>query len=91
MLLELNGIGFTNCSSRICSVLEQNGLDKTWESQNIGDANKFMLSFKELIVRKFTQQWRKDIESSNKLCTYALVNKYFCVEPYILHIRGTTS
>ena len=64
------------------------GLDQTWESQNIGDTNKFMLSFKESIVRIFTQQWRKDIESSSKLRTYALVKKYFCVEPYILHIRG---
>ena len=63
-------------------------LDQTWESQNIGDTNKFMLSFKESIVRIFTQQWRKDIESSSKLRTYALVKKYFCVEPYILHIRG---
>ena len=47
-----------------------------------------MLSFKESIVRIFTQRWGKDIESSSKLRTYALVKKYFCVEPYILHIRG---
>ena len=47
-----------------------------------------MLSFKESIVRIFTQRWRKNIESSSKLRTYALVKKYFCVEPYILHIRG---
>ena len=46
-----------------------------------------MLSFKESIVRIFTQRWRKDIESSSKLRTYALIKKYFCVEPYILHIR----
>ena len=44
--------------------------------------------FKESIVRIFTQRWRKDIESSNKLRTYALVKQYFCVEPYISHIRG---
>ena len=50
--------------------------------------NKFMLSFKESIVRIYTQRRRKDIESSNKLRTYALIKKYFCVEPYILHIRG---
>ena len=54
-------------------------LDQIWESQNIGDTNKFMLLFKESIVRIFTQQWRKDIESSSKLRTYALVKKYFCV------------
>ena len=47
-----------------------------------------MLLFKESIVGIFTQQWRKDIESSSKLRTYALVKKYFCVEPYILHTRG---
>ena len=88
MLLELDAIGFTNWCSRIRSVLERTGLDQTWESQNIGDTNKFMLSFKESIVRIFTQQWRKDIESSSKLRTYTLVKKYFCVEPYILHIRG---
>ena len=28
------------------------------------------------------------IDSSSKLRTYALFKKYFCVEPYILHIRG---
>ena len=88
MLLELDGIGFTNWCSRIRSVLERAGLDQIWESQNIGDTNKFMLLFKESIVRIFTQQWRKDIESSSKLRTYALVKKYFCVEPYILHTRG---
>ena len=47
-----------------------------------------MLSFKESIVSIFTQRWRKDIESSSKLRTYVLVKKYFCVEPYILNIRG---
>ena len=88
MLLELDGIGFTNWCSRIRSVLERAGLDQIWESQNIGDTNKFMLLFKESIVRIFTQQWRKYIESSSKLRTYALVKKYFCVEPYILHTRG---
>ena len=88
MLLELDGIGFTNWCSRICSVLERAGLDQIWESQNIGDTNKFMLLFKESIVGIFTQQWRKDIESSSKLRTNALVKKYFCVEPYILHARG---
>ena len=88
MLLELDAIGFTNWCSRIRSVLERTGLDQTWESQNIVDTNKFMLSFKESIVSIFTQRWRKDIESSSKLRTYALVKKYFYVEPYILNIRG---
>ena len=88
MLLELDAIGFANWCSRIRSVLERAGLDQTWESQNIGDTIKFMLLFKESIVRIFTQRWRKDIESSSKLRTYELVKKYFCVEPYILHIRG---
>ena len=64
------------------------GLIKLGNHRILGNTNKFMLSFKESIVRIFTQQWRKDIESSSKLRTYALVKKYFCVEPYILHIRG---
>ena len=89
MLLELDAIGLTNWCSSIRSVLERTGLDQTWESQNIGDTNiQFMLSFKDSIVRIFTQRWIKDIESSSKLRTYALVKKYFCVEPYILHIKG---
>ena len=88
MLLELDAISFTNWCSRISSVLERTGLDQTWESQNIGNTNKLMLLFKESIVRIFTKWWRKDIESSSKLRTYALVKKYFCVELYILHIRG---
>ena len=54
MLLELDAIGFMNWCSRIRSVLERTGLDQTWESQNIGDTNKFMLSFKESIVRIFS-------------------------------------
>ena len=82
MLLELDAIGFTNWCSRIRSVLERTGLDQTWESQNTGNRNKFMLSLKESTVRIFTQQWRKDIESSSKLRTYALVKKYFYVEPH---------
>ena len=67
MLLELDGIGFTNWCSRIRSVPERAGLDQIWESQNIGDTNTFMLLFKESIVRIFTQQWRKDIESLSKM------------------------
>ena len=86
--LHVDAIGFTNWCFRIRSVLERTGLDQTWESQNIRDTNKFMLLFKESLVRIYTQRWRKDIESSSKLRTYALVKKYFCVEPYILHIRG---
>ena len=89
MLLELDGIGLTNWFSLIRSVLERTGLDQILEVQNIGDANKFMLLFKESIVRIFTQQWRKDIESSNKLRTYALVKKYFCVN-HISYTQGGT-
>ena len=88
MLLELDGIGFTNWCSRIRSVLERTGLDQTWESQNIGDTNKFIFLFKESIVRIFSQQWRKNSDSSIKLNTYVLVKKYFCVEPYIFHTSG---
>ena len=40
------------------------------------------------MVSIFTQRWRKDIESSSELRTYALVKTYFCVETYILNIRG---
>ena len=65
MLLELDAIGLTNWCSRIRYVLERAGLDQIWESQNIGDTNKFMLLFEESVVRIFTQQWRKDIESSS--------------------------
>ena len=77
MLHELDAIGFTNWCSRILSVLERTGLDQTCESQNIGDTNKFMLSFKEAIFTIFTHRWRKDIESSSNLRTYALVKKIF--------------
>ena len=42
--------------SRIRSVLELTGLDQAWETQHIGNTNKFMLSFKDSIVRIFTQR-----------------------------------
>ena len=51
---------------------------------NIGGTNKFMPLFKKSIIRIFTQQWRKYIESSSKLRSFALFKKYFCVEPYII-------
>ena len=70
------------------SVLELTGLDQAWETQLIGNTNKFMLSFKDLIVRIFTQRWRQDIESSSKLRKYSLVKKSLCVEPYISNIKG---
>ena len=88
MLLELDGTGFTNWCSRILSVLELTGLDQAWETQHIGNTNKVMLSFKDSVVTIFTQRWRQDIDSSSKLCTYSLVKKYLCVEPYILNIKG---
>ena len=47
-----------------------------------------MLSFKDSIVRIFTQRWRQDIDSSSKLRTYSLVKKNLCVEQYILNIKG---
>ena len=84
MLLELDGTEFTNWCSRIRSVLELTGLDQAWETQHIGNTNKLMLSFKDSIVRIFTQRWRQDIESSSKLRTYSLVKIFLCVEPYIL-------
>ena len=90
MLLELDDIGFTNWCSRIRSVLERTGLDQIWESQNIGATNKFMLLFKELIARIFTQQWRKNIESSSKLRTYALV-KNISVLNHISYTQGGTT
>ena len=61
---------------------------QAWETQHIGNTNKFMLSFKYSIVRIFIQRWRQDIESSSKLRTYTLVKKSLCVEPYILNIKG---
>ena len=80
--------GFTNWCSRIRSALEQTGLDQAWETHHISNTNKFMLSFKDSIVRIFTQRWREDIESSSKLRTYSIVKKSLCVEPYILNIKG---
>ena len=88
MLLELDGTGFTNWCSRIRSVLELIGLDQAWETQHIGNTNKFMLFFKDSIVRIFTERWRQDIERSSKLRTYSLVKKSLCVEPYISNIEG---
>ena len=79
MLLELDGTGFTNWCSRTRSVLELKGLDQAWETQYIGNTNKFMLSFKDSIVGIFTQRWRQDIESSSKLLTYSLVKTNLCV------------
>ena len=77
---------FFDCNSRVCGtnwvVIEM------VETQHIGNTNKFMLSFKDSIVRIFTQRWRQDIESSSKLRTYSLVKKSLCVEPYILNIKG---
>ena len=78
VLLELDDTAFTNWRSRISSVLVLTGLDQAWEMQHIGNTNKCMLSFKDSIVRIFTQRWRQDIESSSKLPTYSLV-KYLCV------------
>ena len=87
VLLELDDTGFTNWCSRIWFVLELTGLDQAWETQHIGNTNKFMLSSKDSIVRIFTQRWRQDIESSSKLRTYSLVEKSLCVEPCILNIK----
>ena len=67
MLLELDVTGFTNWCSRIRSVLGQTGLDQAWETQDIGKTNEFMLSFKDSIVRIFTQRWRQYIESSSNI------------------------
>ena len=75
--IELDDTGLTNRCSRIRSVLELTRLDQTWETQHIGNTNKFMLSFKDSIVRIFTQRWRQDIESSSKLRTYSLVKEIF--------------
>ena len=90
MLLDLDGIGFTNWCSRIRSVLERTRLDQFWKSKNIGDTNKFMLLFKESIVRIFTQQWIKDIESLSKLRTFALV-KNISVLNHISYTQGGTT
>ena len=78
VLLALDDTAFTNWRSRIPSVLVLTGLDQAWEMQHIGNTNKCMLSFKDSIVRIFTQRWRQHIESSSKLPTYSLV-KYLCV------------
>ena len=61
---------FQSLEGLINPVLERIGLDQTWESQNIRDTNKFMLSFKKSRVRIFSQRLRKDIESSSKLRTH---------------------
>ena len=77
MLLELHGTGFTNWCWRIRSVLEQTGIDQAWETQHIGNTNKFMLSFKDSIVGIFTRRWGQDIKSSSKLRTYSLIKNMF--------------
>ena len=38
----------------LCLCLELTGLDQAWETQRIGNTNKFMLSIKDSIVRIFT-------------------------------------
>ena len=89
MLLELDDTGFTNWCSRIRSVFELAGLDQALETQHNGNINKFMPSFKESIIKIFTQRWRQDIENSSKLHTYSLVKESLCVEPNILNKKGS--
>ena len=87
MLLVLDGTGFTNWCRRIRSVLRLTGLDKAWKTQHIDNTNKFMLLFKYIIVKIFTQRWGQDIDSSSMLRTYSLLKKNVCAEPYIFTIK----
>ena len=86
MLLELDGTGFTNWCSRIRSVLELTGL--AWQTQHVGNTNKFMLSFEYSIFRISAQRWRQDIESSSKLRTYSLVKRLRVLEHIYLKHNG---
>ena len=89
MLLELDGIGFTIGVPVIALSSNEPGLIKFGYRRILGiQINSCFYLKNQLLEYLHTQQWRKDIESSSKLRIYALVNKYFCVEPYILHTRG---
>ena len=70
MLLELDGTGFTNWCSRIRSVLELTGLDQAWETQHIGNTNKFMLSFKDSIVREYLHSGGDKISRVQVSCAH---------------------
>ena len=83
--VKLDGTGFTNWCSRMHA--NEPGLINLGNSRILGFLINACFYLKKSFVRIFSQQLRKHIESWSKLRIYALVKKYFCVEPYILHIR----
>ena len=71
MLYNLDCAGRTTWATNIKQLLFKYGFGFVWISQNIGDSNIFLTTFKQRLIDCSKQDWYGKIEITDKLYTYA--------------------
>ena len=67
----------------IKQLLFKYGFGFVWISQNIGDINIFLTTFKQRLINYSKQDWYGKIEITDKLYTYATFKSLLDVEKYL--------
>ena len=83
MLYNLDCAGRTTWATNIKQLLFKYGFGFVWISQNIGDINIFLTTFKQRLIDCSKQDWYGKIEITDKLYTYATFKSLLEVEKYL--------
>ena len=83
MLYNLDCAGRTTWATNIKQLLFKYGFGFVWISQNIGDINIFLSTFKQRLIDCSKQDWYGKIEITDKLYTYATFKSLLEVEKYL--------
>ena len=76
MLKRLDVAERITWASKVEEILFTYGFGYAWVYENIGDGNNFMTLFKQRLIDCSKQNWRRQIDNSNKAHYY----RYFMTE-----------
>ena len=83
MLYNLDECGRTTWASQIRFLLNSNGFGYAWISQEVGNINLFIQTFKQRVIDGCIQKWSTKLTNSSKADTYRGFKSLLNIERYL--------
>ena len=83
LLKSLDDAGRICWASKIRNLLFTYGFGYTWISQDVGDKNMFISSFKQRVIDCCTQKWNDDVSNSSRCHHYKHYKSLLNTEKYL--------
>ena len=83
MLKSLDDVGRRTWATSVKDLLFRFGFGYVWVSQDVGDINMFIYTFKQRVTDCMTQNWHSDIDTSSRCDTYKHFKSLLTPEKYL--------